>query len=108
MTMALAKDDTTKAIARPLTVLVPLIKKELAAAEKASIENYLEVGSMLLEAQQRMKDDGTFYKKGSITTGIWGRWLEKNFNMSEKTSSNYMRYAESESTADPALRRFHQ
>ncbi len=99
MSTTAMEKETTRAVARPLGALVPLIKKAMEAEQRASMEQRRDVGTLLLEAQQRMKDDGTFYAKkgpgsgrgGSPHSGAWGKWLEKNFTLSIETASRYMR-----------------
>lgn len=68
-------------IARPLKVLVPLIKDELEAGDYAGLEHYRRAGQMLAEAKDQMPYGG------------WGRWLTKNFTLSQTTAIRYMRLA---------------
>src|SRR5262245_15217120 len=68
-------------IARPLKVLVPLIKEELEAGDEAGIEHYRHAGEMLLEAREQ------------VSRGSWGPWLGKNFELSKSTAFKYMRLA---------------
>lgn len=68
-------------IARPLKVLVPLIQGELSAGHSAGMEHYRKAGEMLLEA------------KDQVAHGSWGRWLSKNFELSQSTARVYMRLA---------------
>jgi hypothetical protein len=70
-----------RAIARPLKVLVPLIKTELAEANEAGLEHYRRAGEMLVEAKEQ------------VAHGSWGRWLSKNFELSQNTAIRYMRLA---------------
>jgi Protein of unknown function (DUF3102) len=65
-------------IARPLKILVPLIKDELSAAHQAGLEHYRHAGELLLEA------------KSQFPHGAWSRWLTKNFELSHKTANRYM------------------
>jgi hypothetical protein len=69
-------------IARPLTVLVPLIRDELTAGNRAGLEHYRQAGEMLLEAREQ------------VAPFKWGKWLSKNFELSRETARVYMRYAE--------------
>lgn len=69
-------------IARPLTVLVPLIKDELSAGNRAGLEHYREAGEMLLEAREQ------------VPAFKWGKWLSKNFELSRQTAYHYMKVAE--------------
>jgi hypothetical protein len=66
---------------RPLRVLVPLIKNELAAGQAAGIEHYRRAGEMLIEA------------KAQVEHGQWLGWLEANFHLSINTAQDYMRLA---------------
>jgi hypothetical protein len=68
-------------IARPLRVLVPLIKDELAAGDAAGLEHYRRAGEMLLEAKEQ------------IPYGEWGAWVKRNFVLSASTAQSYMRLA---------------
>ncbi len=79
--MNVAVRKTSKQISRPLKILVPLIKDELAAADEAGVEHYRHAGEMLLEA------------KDQVAYGSWGRWLAKNFELSDRTAKRYMRLA---------------
>lgn len=71
----------TQQIARPLKVLVPLIQSELGAANDAGLEHYRRAGEMLVEAKEQ------------VTYGSWGRWLSKNFALSQNQAIRYMRLA---------------
>lgn len=77
----LALKSTTQ-IARPLPVLVPLIQQELSAGNRAGVEHYRRAGEMLLEAREQ------------VAPFKWGKWLSKNFVLSQRTASDYMRLAE--------------
>jgi hypothetical protein len=85
--MTLVRKADSK-IARPLKVLAPLIRAELAAADEAGIEHYRRAGEMLLEARPQ------------FIYGSWGRWLRTNFRnaagkpLSDDTARYYMRLAE--------------
>jgi hypothetical protein len=74
------------AVARPLKVLVPLIKSELHAGEAAGLEHYRRVGELLNEA------------KAQMPWGSWQKWLSKHFTkehgLSQTTATRYMRLAE--------------
>jgi len=80
-TLATAK-ATVGRVARPLKVLVPLIQNKLQQAEAASLEYYRQVGDLLLEAREQ------------LTSGSWGSWLKKHFELSAMTAWRYMRLAE--------------
>src|SRR5262245_57417191 len=83
-------------IARPLKVLVPLIKNELHVAHQVGLEHYRRAGEMLIEA------------KDQVAHGSWARWLTKNFELSQTTAKRYMRLAraaeDDDSEIDPGGR----
>lgn len=68
-------------IARPLKVLIPLIQTELQRGNSAGQEHYRHAGEMLIEA------------KDQVGYGGWGRWLSKNFDLSQQHARVYMRWA---------------
>ncbi len=73
-------------IARPLHVLVPLIKKDLAAAEeaaeRASMPYYVAAGEKIGEA------------KGQMSHAELGPWLKRNFDISYSQAQSYVKFAE--------------
>jgi len=74
--------------ARPLKVLVPLIREEIDAGERAGIEHYRAAGQMLLEARAQITNRNE-----------WFVWLKRNFKkegkpLSETTANRYMQLAE--------------
>jgi len=71
----------THAIARPLPVLVPLIKEQLSAGNRAGLEHYRRAGEMLLEARDQ------------VAAFKWGKWLTKNFTLDRSTAYRYMALA---------------
>jgi hypothetical protein len=79
-----------QAVARPLKILVPLIRSELAEAAEAGLEHYRRAGKMLTEA------------KDQVPYGSWSRWLSKNFELSQNTAMRYMRLAR-KAYADPKI-----
>lgn len=79
--MNLAVRKTNKQISRPLKILVPLIKIELAEGDQAGLEHYRRAGEMLIEA------------KDQVAHGRWSRWLTENFELSQPTARRYMRLA---------------
>jgi hypothetical protein len=81
MTFDATRKPTT--VARPLKVLVPLIKEDLADAEAAGLEHYRRAGELLLEAKEQ------------VPYGAWTRWLSTHFALSRKTAYRYMALAES-------------
>jgi hypothetical protein len=74
-----------KQVARPLSVLVPLIQKDLEqageAAQRASMPYYKSAGDKMLEA------------KGQLSRGEFIPWLNRNFSISEQTARRYMSFA---------------
>lgn len=85
MANALAR-ETTKQIARPLKVLIPMIQSELQQGNSAGHEHYRRAGEMLIEAKEQ------------VGYGGWGRWLTKNFDLSQQTASRYMQWARIQNT----------
>src|SRR5262245_52326180 len=70
-------------ISRPLKVLIPLIKADLEAGDRAGMQYYADAGDKLLE----VKDSG------QVAHGYWGTWIKKNFSLSDGTARRYMRLA---------------
>jgi len=72
-------------VARPLKVLVPLIRADLhdgdEAARSAGMKYYIAAGRKLLEA------------KSQLDAIQWGDWLTKNFHLSQATAGVYMKAA---------------
>lgn len=70
-------------MARPLRVLVPLIKEDLeemqTAVEAATFEFRIKIGKKLLEA------------KSQLSVFEWRTWLQKNFHLSQGTAAVWMR-----------------
>lgn len=77
------KTEQRKAVARPLKVLVPMIKDELEAGNEAGMEHYVKAGRMLNEAKDSLQ----------VPSGSWQRWLKDNFTLSRVTAQDYMRLA---------------
>jgi hypothetical protein len=77
------KTEQRKAVARPLKVLVPLIKEELKAGNEAGMEHYIKAGRLLNEAKDSLQ----------IPYGSWVRWLKNNFHLGQTTAYDYMRLA---------------
>ena len=70
-------------VARPLKILVPLIRTEIEAGNSAGIEHYRRAGEMLLEAKAQVGPRG------------WVEWVRRNFKgLSRATSYAYMKLAE--------------
>lgn len=82
MNTTLEKRNDQK-LARPLKVLVPLIKDDLQERKKlrdgASFELETKIGEELIEA------------KSQLTVTQWGDWLRKNFHLSQSTANTWMR-----------------
>jgi len=73
-------DKTTDA--RPLTVLADLIKKDIAAGEKAGLEHYKAAGEKLIEA------------KAQLDPGRFGGWIADTLKISRTTAYRYMKMAD--------------
>jgi hypothetical protein len=71
-----------RAVARPLAVLVPLIRTELRQGATAALEYYREAGVLLIEAKRQLRH------------GEWSGWLKDNFHLSARTARTYMQAAE--------------
>lgn len=71
-----------KKLARPLKVLVPLIKDDLRhadeAAQLAGMPYYIAAGEKLLEA------------KSQVSALEWTDWLSKNFHLTARSAQRYM------------------
>ncbi len=82
---AIAVSNGTQ-IARPLKVLVPLIKEDLAqakdASERAGLPYYRAAGEKMLEA------------KPQIPHGQFEAWITRNFGITRQHANKYMRYAQ--------------
>jgi hypothetical protein len=76
----LAEKQRTE-VARPLRVLVPLIKEAIDRGKRASLDHYRRAGDMLLEA------------KAQIPYGQWRSWLKDNFALGRTTADAYMQLA---------------
>jgi hypothetical protein len=79
--MATPAVRATQQVARPLKVLIPMIQSELQQGDTAGRDHYRRAGEMLIEA------------KDQVGHGGWGRWLSKNFELSQSTAGVYMRLA---------------
>lgn len=77
----------TKAVARPLRQLVPLIKKDLEqgkdAADRAAMPYYRAAGEKMLEAKQQ------------IPHGEFVEWIKHNFKIGKTQATRYMALAKS-------------
>lgn len=72
-------------VARPLHVLVPLIREDLAqardAVERAGMPYYRAAGEKMIEA------------KAQLTHGEFGPWIKRNFALSQQHAARYMAFA---------------
>jgi len=84
MTTAMTTENET-AVARPLRVLVPLIKKDLErgdeAARDASMPYFAAAGEKMIEARPQMK------------ATEFDEWTKRNFNIGIRQANEYMNYA---------------
>jgi hypothetical protein len=80
-----AQAQQTSRVVRPLKVLVPLIRNDLAqgneAAQRAGMPYYRAAGEKLIEA------------KAQLEHGQFGRWVKRNFDISDRQARTYMAYA---------------
>jgi hypothetical protein len=74
---------TEKRIARPLGVLAPLIRADIADGDRAGMEFYVKAGEKLIEAKE----------SGQIKHGQFEKWAEKVCNRKQQTFSVWMRAA---------------
>ena len=79
-TVAVRKEQGV-AVARPVKVLVPLIKEELEAGDTAGVEHYRRAGELLHEAKEQ------------IAHGDWKDWLSRHFHKSATQANAYMKLA---------------
>jgi hypothetical protein len=86
--VATKSDD---AVARPLRVLVPLIKEDLilgrTAAERAGMPHYIDAGEKLLEAKPQMP------------RGEFQEWVKRNFPLTIRQAQTYMHLARDKRSA---------
>lgn len=84
-----------EAVARPLRVLVSLIQEDLKhgkdAAVRAGMPYYQAAGEKMLEARPQ------------IPVGDFQSWVERNFKISYRQASNYMRLAQAHPSTGSAL-----
>lgn len=71
-------------LARPLSTLAPLIRKEIEAGDEAGIEHYRRAGEMLLEAKEQCEH------------GEWMDWIERNFHLGRSQVARYMKLAKAD------------
>lgn len=92
--------------ARPLHVLVPLIKEDLEhgreASERAGMPYYQAAGEKMIEAKEQMKH------------GEFMPWIKRNFGISHDSARVYMKLAEATKGQNPrtlgfsSLNEFHR
>lgn len=84
--MTMLETVSRRAVARPLNVLVPLIKKDLEvgdeAAKQAALPYYQSAGEKMLEAKDQFGSRAEF-----------NAWIERNFKVSRSQADNYMKFA---------------
>jgi hypothetical protein len=80
MTSIAPRPPTT--VARPLKVLVPLIKDDLRQGNEAGMEYYRRAGDKLREARPQ------------VPAHRWTAWLTQHFAISKTTAWRYMRASE--------------
>jgi hypothetical protein len=72
-------------VARPLNILVPLIKEDLRqgreASDRAGMPYYRAAGEKMIEAKPQIK------------RGEFGSWIKRNFQISSGHAQNYMALA---------------
>ena len=72
-----------RAVARPLKILIPLIKDEIVAGDAAGLEHYRAAGELLLEA------------KSQQAAGKFVKWFEEqNFGWGIRQAQRYMALAD--------------
>ncbi len=90
--------ETGKQVARPLRVLVPLIKEDLRhgteAAKNAAIPYYTAAGEKMIEARPQM------------TATEFDGWTKRNFNVGRRQANEYMNLARHNSGSGASQRTF--
>lgn len=91
------QETTNQAVARPLKVLVPLIKQDIEDAEKVANEAaspfYQSIGEKLIEAKSSPENKGS-----------WTRLVEQEFKISKMTAWRWMDYASQSKNVTHGLR----
>jgi hypothetical protein len=93
-TLVKTENNGEKQLARSLNVLIPLIKDDLAAAEKAGVEYHIAAGEKLIEARYG----------GDMSRGQWGPWLKTHFKFGARTALRYMELAAAQNENGTARR----
>lgn len=82
-------------VARPLSVLISLIQKDLEqaseAAKRASMPYYKAAGDKMLEAKA----------SGQLSHGEFKPWIERNFKLSYSRAYQYMKFAKDDKSSEP-------
>jgi hypothetical protein len=91
--VATLTEQTSNTIARPLKVLVPLIREDLrraeAAATEAAMPHHLAAGEKMLEA------------RGQMSHGDFGPWLKREFKIGSTQAYRYMAAVEAQENFRP-------
>jgi hypothetical protein len=82
-TLVKTENNGEKQLARPLNVLIPLIKGDLQEGMEAGIIYFKAAGEKLIEAKLG----------GEVSVGQWSSWLKSNFRISVRTAKRYMQLA---------------
>lgn len=83
MSTMMQPQSSNTQLARPLKVIVPMIREQTQEAEQASIPHYAAAGLLLWEAKTHFEGESRkFYE-----------WTRTTFNVSESTVKNWMTYA---------------
>jgi hypothetical protein len=84
--MTMPVEQEQRQVARPLNVLVPLIKEDLRlgneAAQQAGMPYYAAAGAKLLEAKEQLKH------------GEFRPWVRRNFGLSPSQTTRYLGLAQ--------------
>ena len=89
MNIAVAKTESRE-IARPLHVLVPLIKDDIKHGDEAGMEFYIAAGEKLTEAREGSFSDQPANK-------FW-EWATRNFGRSKNILIDYMKMSQARDT----------
>jgi hypothetical protein len=83
--MAALIEQADAPVARPLKVLIPLIKEDLSqakeASERAGMPYYRAAGQKMIEAKPQMPH------------GEFGSWIKLHFNIGKQHAHRYMKFA---------------
>jgi hypothetical protein len=84
--------EEDREVARPLRVLVPLIKEDLKRAQEAGMPYYQAAGEKMIEAKDQM------------VHGEFSPWIKRHFEVSIQQANLYMSYAESQTKNNPRIK----